>query len=75
MDTAFVQCPVTFVAGRRDVLTSVGDVEQAAARIPHAEVVVLPGSHFLTLEHPGRVQDALDALVRRTDLAPTPGPA
>lgn len=62
--------PGAFVAGRSDVLTSVRDVRQAAARLPHAEVVVLPGSHFLTLEHPGGVQDALHALVLRTDLAP-----
>ncbi|MCW2777938.1 MAG: hypothetical protein JWN17_1663 [Frankiales bacterium] len=69
MDTSFLQVPVTLVAGRSDVLTSVHDVTEAAARIPHAEVVVLPGSHFLPLEHPQRVQDALAALVARTDLA------
>lgn len=70
MDTAFLQCPVTLVAGRHDVLASVHDVVEAAGKIPHAEVVVLPGSHFLTLEHPEQVHAALDALTARTDLAP-----
>ncbi len=70
MDVAALDCPVVFVAGRSDVLTSVHDVVAAAARIPHADVVTLPGSHFLSLEHPGRVHDALDLLTSRTDLAP-----
>jgi pimeloyl-ACP methyl ester carboxylesterase len=69
MDTSFLACPITFVAGRSDVLTSVHDVVEAAGRIPSAEVVVLPGSHFLTLEHPEQVHAALDALVARTGLA------
>jgi pimeloyl-ACP methyl ester carboxylesterase len=70
MDTGALRCPVTLVAGRHDVLASVHDVVDAAARIPGAEVVVLPGSHFLTLEHPDQVHAALDALTARTDLAP-----
>ena len=63
MDLAFVTCPVTLVAGRRDLLTSRHDMARAAARIPHAELVVLDGSHFLPLERP----DELTALLR--DLA------
>ena len=59
MDLSFVQCPVTLVAGRRDVLTSMDDVLAAAAQIPHAEVTVLPGSHFLPLEYPALVAAAL----------------
>jgi 3-oxoadipate enol-lactonase len=69
MDTGFLTCPVTFVAGRQDLLTSVHDVTDAAARVPHAEVVVLPGSHFLPVEQPEAVRTALDALIARTDLA------
>ncbi len=65
MDLAFVQCPVTLVAGRHDVLTSMHDVMETAARIPHAEVTVLPGSHFLPMEHPDMVHTALGELVRR----------
>ena len=66
LDVSAVRCPVSFVAGRRDVLTSVDAVVEAAARIPDADVTVLPGSHFLTLEHPDEVAEVLDALVRRT---------
>ncbi len=69
MDLSFVQCPVTLVAGKHDVLTSMHDVTATAARIPHAEVTVLPGSHFLPLEHPGLVHAALGELARRSDLA------
>ena len=69
MDLAFVQCPVTLVAGRHDVLTSMHDITEAAARIPHAQVTVLPGSHFLPLEHPDLVHAALGELARRSDLA------
>ena len=68
MDLSFVRCPVTMLAGRHDVLTSMHDVLETAARIPHAQVTVLPGSHFLPLEHPDLVQAALGELVRRTDL-------
>jgi pimeloyl-ACP methyl ester carboxylesterase len=69
MDLSFVRCPTTLVAGRHDVLTSVEDVMEAAARIPHADVTVLPGSHFLTLEYPELIAVALDELARRSDLA------
>jgi pimeloyl-ACP methyl ester carboxylesterase len=65
MDLSFVQCPVTLVAGRHDVLTSMHDVMEAADRIPHAEITVLPGSHFLPLEHPQLVHAALGQLARR----------
>lgn len=75
MDIGFLTCPVTFVAGRQDLLTSVHDVTDAAARVPRAEVVVLPGSHFLPVEQPDAVRAALDALVARTDLAPPRAPA
>ena len=68
MDLAFVRCPVTLVAGRHDVLTSVDDVLQAAQRIAHAQVTVLPGSHFLPLEHPDLVHAALDDLARRSEV-------
>lgn len=66
MDLAFVRCPTTLVAGRHDVLTSMQDVLDTAARIPHAQVTVLPGSHFLPLEHPDQVHAALGELARRS---------
>jgi pimeloyl-ACP methyl ester carboxylesterase len=68
MDLAFLTCPVTLVAGRHDLLTSVQDVLAAAERMPHAEVVVLPGSHFLPVEHPQEVHAALGALRDRCGL-------
>ena len=69
MDLSFVQCPVTLLAGRHDVLTSMHDVLATADRIPHAQVTVLPGSHFLPMERPALVHAALGELARRTDLA------
>lgn len=66
MDLSFVTCPVTLVAGQHDVLTSMHDVVQCAEGIPHALVTVLPGSHFLPLEYPGPLCDALGDLRRRT---------
>jgi pimeloyl-ACP methyl ester carboxylesterase len=69
MDLSFVQCPTTLVAGKHDVLTSMDDVIDAAAKIPHAQITVLPGSHFLPMEYPQLIAVALDELTRRCDLA------
>ena len=71
MDLTFVTCPVTLVAGRHDVLTSVHDMLDAARRIPHAHITVLPGSHFLPLEYPEVLRDALDELASRSEIDPT----
>jgi len=68
MDLEFITVPVTLVAGRHDVITSVHDMVEAAARIPHAILHILPGSHFLPLEYPDELATELGALVRRTDL-------
>jgi len=68
MDLSSIRCPTTLVAGRRDLLTSMQDVVDAAARIPQAQVTVLPGTHFLPLEYPGLVHAALDELRRRSEL-------
>jgi 3-oxoadipate enol-lactonase len=68
MDLAFVQVPVTLVAGRYDVLTSMHDMVDAASRIPHAELHLLPGSHFLPLEFPEELATELRRLAERTDL-------
>lgn len=67
VDLARITCPVTLVAGRHDVLTSMHDVVDTAAAMPHAEVTVLPGSHFLPMEHPGLLAGALDELARRSN--------
>lgn len=68
MDLSFVTCPVTLVAGRHDVLTSMHDVVACAAKIPHAQISVLPGSHFLPLEYPEELHEALDDLARRAEV-------
>jgi pimeloyl-ACP methyl ester carboxylesterase len=64
MDLHFVTCPVTLVAGRHDVLTSMHDVVDAAERIPHAQITVLDGTHFLPMEYPEELHSALDDLAR-----------
>jgi pimeloyl-ACP methyl ester carboxylesterase len=70
MDLSFVRCPTTLVAGKRDVLTSMQDIVDTAAAIPHAQITVLPGSHFLPMEYPELIATALDELARRSDLSP-----
>jgi pimeloyl-ACP methyl ester carboxylesterase len=72
MDLSFVQCPTTLLAGRYDVLTSMDDVVDAAAKIPHAHMTVLPGSHFLPMEFPELVAAALGELARRSHVSPGP---
>jgi pimeloyl-ACP methyl ester carboxylesterase len=57
--------PTAFVAGRYDVLADNTDIRSAAARIAEATCSVLPGSHFLQMEHPEQVHEELLTLVRR----------
>jgi pimeloyl-ACP methyl ester carboxylesterase len=70
MDLEFVQCPTIIVAGKWDVVTYRRDLERAAARIPHAQLHVLPGTHFLPLEFPEQLAELLHELARRADLEP-----
>jgi pimeloyl-ACP methyl ester carboxylesterase len=72
MDLQFVTCPVTLVAGKHDVLTSMHDVIDCAAKIPHAQISVLPGSHFLPMEYPEHLHTALDDLARRAEVQQKP---
>lgn len=67
MDLSFAQVPVTFVAGRHDFFTGSRDVLDAAGRVPHAEVALLPGSHLLPVEHPAEVIALLRSLVARSN--------
>jgi pimeloyl-ACP methyl ester carboxylesterase len=69
MDLSFLDVPVTLVAGRHDVLTSMHDMVEAASQIPHAEVHVLPGSHFLPLEYPDELCGEVFRLAERTVFA------
>ena len=68
MDLAFVRVPVTLVAGRYDLLTSMHDMVEAASHIPHAELHLLPGSHFLPLEFPDELAQELRRLAERAGL-------
>ncbi|HWC34373.1 MAG TPA: alpha/beta hydrolase [Mycobacteriales bacterium] len=72
MDLEFVTVPVTLVAGQHDVITSCDDMVEAASRIPHAELRVLPGSHFLPMEYPAELADEVESLAKRTGLAAAP---
>jgi pimeloyl-ACP methyl ester carboxylesterase len=68
MDLAFVDCPTTLVAGRWDLITGLRHMVNAAARIPHADLRVVNGTHFLPLERPEEMAEALRDLAARTDL-------
>jgi pimeloyl-ACP methyl ester carboxylesterase len=57
--------PTAFVAGRHDVLADNRDIRSAAERIPEATCSVVPGSHFLQMEHPELVHRELLGLLRR----------
>ncbi|HVT65261.1 MAG TPA: alpha/beta hydrolase [Mycobacteriales bacterium] len=70
MDLEFVTAPVTLVAGQHDVITSSKDMVEAASHIPHAQLRVLPGSHFLPLEYPVELADEMDSLAARAGLRP-----
>ncbi|MGY1691963.1 alpha/beta fold hydrolase [Geodermatophilus sp. SYSU D01105] len=61
LDLSPLTCPVTFVAGRYDVLVDPADVRAAAQGVPGARYRELPASHFLPLEQP----DAMAAELRR----------
>lgn len=59
-----ITVPTTFVAGKQDLLASHHDMRTAAERIPGATYHLLPGTHFVQLEHPEAVHTALLELVR-----------
>lgn len=59
-----IRVPTAFVAGRHDLLASHHDMRTAAERIPGASYLLLPGTHFVQLEHPDAVHEALLELVR-----------
>jgi pimeloyl-ACP methyl ester carboxylesterase len=61
LDLSPLTCPVTFLAGRYDVLVDVADVRAAASGLPGARYREHPASHFLPLERP----DVMVGEVRR----------
>jgi pimeloyl-ACP methyl ester carboxylesterase len=59
-DAARIACPVTMIAGERDVMTPLKAGKSLAAAIAGARLVVLAGAgHMLMAERPGEVLDAL----------------
>ena len=64
-----ITVPVTFVAGRWDVLCSTEAIMSASERLADARLVEVDGSHFLTLEEPQLVLDELVALTERVVVA------
>lgn len=64
-----VKVPVTFLAGKWDVLTGARDMLTAAERIPHARYRLLNSTHFIPVEFPAIVLEELHALLKRVDSA------
>lgn len=60
-----VRVPAEFLAGTYDILASAADMRTAAEHIPDARYVEMRGSHFLQLERPDAVHEALVAFVER----------
>jgi pimeloyl-ACP methyl ester carboxylesterase len=60
-----VDVPTAFVAGKYDILASAHDMRTAAERIPGARYDELDATHFLPMERPDEVHDALLDLLDR----------
>lgn len=60
-----VSVPTTFIAGRRDLLTSSAAMRTAAERVAGSRFLQLDTSHFIPLEQPEVVLDELLALIDR----------
>lgn len=59
MDLSAVACPVVYVSAEQDFVTDPAAVESAAARTPAGRVERWDATHFLVLEQPDRVRQAL----------------
>ena len=60
-----LRIPVTFLAGRWDVLTGASDMRTAHERIPDSRFRELSATHFIPVEYPAVVLDELKQLVER----------
>jgi pimeloyl-ACP methyl ester carboxylesterase len=60
-----VTVPTSFVGGTYDILASHHDMRTAAERIPGATHLVLPATHFISMEKPDEVHEALLDLLDR----------
>ncbi|MEZ5118983.1 MAG: alpha/beta hydrolase [Candidatus Nanopelagicales bacterium] len=59
MDLTAVSCPVVYVSAAQDFVTDPAAVEAAAELTPRGRVERWDATHFLVLEYPDRVRDAL----------------
>ena len=60
-----IDVPVTFIAGRWDVLTGARDMRSASERVRGSRYREVESSHFIPLEQPEVVLDELKDLLRR----------
>ena len=60
-----IDVPTSFVAGKYDILAAAHDMQTAADRIPGATYTELKASHFICLEKPDEVHEALLDLLDR----------
>ncbi|RBY83897.1 alpha/beta hydrolase [Geodermatophilus sp. TF02-6] len=65
LDLSPLRCPVTFLAGRYDVLVDVADVRSTARAVPGARYREFAASHFLPLEQPEAMLEELRLLTGR----------
>ena len=65
LDVSALRVPVEVLVGRSDAVTDPRAVERFGTELPDAEVLVLPGTHFLPIEHPQEILAALDRLRTR----------
>lgn len=65
LDVGGIGVPVEVLVGRSDAVTDPRAVERFGLELPDAEVLVLPGTHFLPIEYPGEIIAALDRLRSR----------
>jgi len=60
-----VTCPVTFILGERDQMTSPKTTREISTAL-HAQVVTLPAGHSLMAEAPDGVLNALRSALTRS---------
>ena len=59
MDVSGIGCPVVYVSAGQDYVTDPAAVEAAAERTPQGRAERWDATHFLVLEYPDRVREAL----------------
>ena len=69
MDVSTLTCPVVYVSAGQDLVTDPMAVEAAADRTPAGRVERWDATHFLVLEYPDRVREALLGLADEVGLS------